>query len=84
MKRQFALLAVFAAFSITSSWGAILFTTNPATFNDPVNWCQSGCRGTALAPQQWTSTAGATGLVGLDNTGQPFYDAQQEEFLCFV
>jgi hypothetical protein len=61
-----------------SSWAAVVGSTDPGAFGDPVDWCQLGCGGGQLAtPQPWTSAGLQTGTVGLVDTGQGFYNLLQ-------
>ncbi|MGD0309934.1 MAG: PEP-CTERM sorting domain-containing protein [Acidobacteriota bacterium] len=63
------------------SFSSIIGSTNYLDFSsDTVDWCQSGfgCAGAQIAtPQAWTSSGGNTGLVGLVDTGQGFYNLKQ-------
>jgi PEP-CTERM motif len=78
MKRQLLFLTLCVVLAAGSSWAAVVGSTNPGAFGDPVDWCQLGCTGAQLAtPQPWMSAGGQTGLVGLVGTGQGFYNLQQ-------
>lgn len=76
------ILAAFLMLLGSSSvWASIIGSTNPGDFPDTVNWCQSGfgCAGQPLAtPTAWTSAGGETGFIGLNNTGENFYNLQQD------
>jgi len=78
MKKLLSLSLLCLALGISNAQ-AQTGTTNPALFNDTVDWCQFGCAGAQLAsPQAWTSTLGNTGVVGLVGTLQGFYNLQQD------
>jgi hypothetical protein len=78
MKSFLSLLSLCLLLASGSAFAAIADTTSPGDFQDTVDWCQFGCAGAQFAtPQSWTSGAGATGQVGLDGTGQGFYNLQQ-------
>ncbi len=80
MKKTFALCLLCLALGIGNAWAGVIGTTNPAQFNDLVDWCvQYGCSGQQLAtPQPWSSAGGNTGLVGLVGTQQGFFVLQQD------
>jgi len=77
--KKLALLLFCVLVGLGSAWGGVTGTTNPALFNDYVDWCvQYGCTGGQLpSPQSWTSQSGITGEVGLVGTLQGFYNLQQ-------
>ncbi len=76
--KKLALLLLCLVFGLGSGWAGVTGTTNPALFNDYVNWCQYGCTGAQFAsPQTFVSGLGATGSVGLVGTMQGFYNLQQ-------
>lgn len=78
MKRQLLFLSLCFALAAGSSWASIVGSTSPGNVVDSVDWCQFGCTGAQLAtPQPWTSAGGQTGLVGLFDTAQGFYNLQQ-------
>jgi|GEM_PF-623255 len=75
------LVAVMMLLGSGSAWASIIGSTNAGDFTDTVDWCQSGfgCTGQQLAtPTAWTSAEAATGLIGLNNTGEGFYNLQQD------
>ena len=75
--KKLALLAVCLVFGIGTGWASVNGTTNPAQFNDWVNWCQFGCNAAQFpTPQSFSSTGGVTGEVGLVSTLQGFYNLQ--------
>jgi hypothetical protein len=77
--KKLALLLCCLLFGLGSGWAGVTGTTNPALFNDQVDWCvQYGCtRAQFATPQTWTSQGGNTGSVGLVGTLQGFYNLQQ-------
>lgn len=76
--RKSVLLACCLAFSVATSWASLVGTTDAALFPYPVNWCQLGCLSAPEpTPSAWTSASHVTGLVGLVNTGQDFYNLVQ-------
>ncbi len=76
--KKLALLLCCLVLGLGSGWAGVTGTTNPALFNDSVDWCQYGCAGTVYAtPQSWISALGNTGEVGLVGTLQGFYNLQQ-------
>jgi hypothetical protein len=82
VKKTFVLCLLCLALGIGNAWaGVIGSTTNPAQFNDLVDWCvQYGCANDYTqfpTPQSWTSAGGNTGQVGLVGTMQSFYNLQQ-------
>jgi hypothetical protein len=78
MMKKLALLCLCLVVGLGSGWASVTGTTNPALFNDSVNWCQFGCGGNQLAtPQSFVSGLGSTGSVGLVGTLQGFYNLQQ-------
>jgi hypothetical protein len=80
MKRQLLFLTLCFALAAGSSWAGVVGSTNPGDFQHSVDWCQFGCANDyALfaTPQSWTSADGQTGLVGLVDTGQAFYNLQE-------
>jgi hypothetical protein len=82
VKKTFALCLLCLALGIGNAWAGVIGTTNPAQFNDLVDWCvQYGCPGSSqqlATPQSWTSAGGNTGLVGLVGTQQGFFVLQQD------
>ena len=78
--KKLVLLVVCLVFvlGVGTGWATVTGTTNPALFNDWVDWCQYGCAGNQLAtPQNFVSSLGSTGEVGLVGTLQGFYNLQQ-------
>lgn len=77
--KKLALLLCCLVLGLGSGWAGVNGTTNPALFNDYVDWCvQYGCfSGQFATPQPWTSQSGITGNVGLVGTFQGFYNLQQ-------
>ncbi|MGA2724769.1 MAG: PEP-CTERM sorting domain-containing protein [Bryobacteraceae bacterium] len=76
-KRKLLFLSMCFVFAAGSLW-ADAGTNNPGAFTDSIDWCQFGCADAAFAtPQSWVSAGGQTGLVGLVNTEQDFYNLQQ-------
>jgi hypothetical protein len=80
MKRTVLLVAVLLVALPSLSLAGIIGSTNPSLFmGDTVNWCQFGCGGGQLpTPQAWISTGTtSTGMVGLVDTQQGFYNLKQ-------
>lgn len=76
--KKLVLLLCCLVLGLGSGWAGVSGTTNPALFNDYVNWCQFGCTGAQFAtPQTFVSNLGNTGSVGLVGTLQGFYNLQQ-------
>lgn len=76
MKKLALLLCL--ALGMGTAWAGVTGTTNPALFNDYVDWCQFGCAGAQYpTPQSFTSVGGLTGEVGLVGTLQGFNNLQQ-------
>ena len=76
--KKLTLLVFCLVLATGSGWAGVTGTTNPALFNDYVNWCQYGCGGGQFAtPQTFVSNLGNTGSVGLVGTLQGFYNLQQ-------
>jgi PEP-CTERM motif len=76
--KKLLLLSCCLFLGLGSGWAGVTGTTNPALFNDWVDWCQFGCAGAQLAtPQNFVSGGGQTGEVGLVGTFQGFYNLQQ-------
>jgi hypothetical protein len=79
VKRAFVLFLLCLALGIGNAWAGVIGSTNPAQFNNQVDWCaQYGCLNDYTpftSPQNWTSGAntGTVGLVG----GQSFYNLQE-------
>ena len=82
MKIFLSLLSLCLLVASGSAFAAIAGTTSPGDFQDTVDWCVNyGCANDYTvypSPQSFTSTAGATGMVGLEGTGQGFYNLQQD------
>ena len=64
--KRLALLLCCLVLGLGSAW-ASTGSINPNDFQDPVNWCTNyGCtNGQFGTPQNWISTGGLTGMVGL-------------------
>ena len=81
MRIFLSLLSLCLLVASGSAFAAIADTTSPGDFQDTVDWCVNfGCANNYTVfptPQPFTSTAGATGLVGLEGTGQGFQNWQQ-------
>ena len=76
--KKLTLLVFCLVIGLGSGWAGVTGTTNPALFNDWVNWCRYGCGGNQFAtPQTFVSNFGNTGSVGLVSTMQGFYNLQQ-------
>ena len=76
--KKLTLLVFCLVLATGSGWAGVTGTTNPALFNDYVNWCQYGCGGGQFAtPQTYVSGLGNTGSVGLVGTMEGFYNLQQ-------
>lgn len=71
-----AVLCLFLPATIASA--GIMGSNNPNDFPDLVDWCQLGCDSAAHStPEAWISAGGATGMVGLVDTQQQFFNLQQ-------
>jgi hypothetical protein len=76
--KKLTLLVFCLVLAVGSGWAGVTGTTNPALFNDWVNWCQYGCGAANFAtPQTFVSNYGNTGSVGLVGTMQGFYNLKQ-------
>ena len=79
MKKSVLLLCCVVVLGVGSGWAGVTGTTNGGLFNDWANWCQYGCSGSQLAtPQNFVTSLGSTGEVGLVGTFQGFYNLQQD------
>jgi len=84
MKRGLLGLVVLLLALPSLSFGNIIGSTDPGLFvADTVDWCVNfGCNNNYTkfpTPQSWTSnSSNSTGLVGLVNTQEPFYNLQQD------
>ncbi len=78
MKRKLWMVLAGLTVSAGMTWAGTL-DQNPADFPTTVNWCQFGCSfGTFLTPTNWVSSGADTGEVGLNGTGQDWYNLQED------
>lgn len=78
MKACLVVMTLCLVLATGTCWASIAGTTSAGDFQDTVDWCQFGCNGVSFpTPQAWTSADGATGLVGLSDTGQSFLNLQE-------
>ena len=78
MRAFLSLVSLCLILATGTAWAGLVGTTNAGIFQDTVDWCQFGCAGSSIAtPAAWVSLAGATGWVGLVDTGEAFWNLQQ-------
>ncbi len=82
MKKAALLFLLCIALGATYASAAIVGSTDPTQFQDPVDWCVqfNSCANTPFtepSPSSFTSAGGVTGLVGNVGTQQPFEVRQQ-------
>ncbi len=78
MKAFLSVLSLCFVLATGTAWAGLVGTTNPGDFEDTVDWCQFGCAaGNFATPQPWLSAGGATGLVGLSEPSENFYNFKQ-------
>lgn len=82
MKRATLIVLLGMALGATFASAAIVGSTDPNQFADPVNWCTqfNNCANTPFlepSPSAFTSQGGISGYVGLVGSQQPFEVRQQ-------